>query len=119
MDGASRRICHSLQPYFGFRSYAILQFWDKGETSMATKNYAGAERLYRRALRLDSAVAKSHLLLAGALVQQRKLEQAIPELRLAVRDDRTDAAAYMTLGECLQSADKPDQAEPVYAQAIA
>lgn len=105
--------------WFGARNYSIVHSLEVAEVSISNKDYSGAEDLCRKAIRIDAEVPRSHLLLAQSLLRQNETLKAVPELRLAVRNNHTDADIHVVLGDALQRADLPAQAVPEYEEAIA
>lgn len=103
----------------GGRMLRVVRLLDKAENSYAAKEFKDAEQYCRNAVKIDPRAHKSHLMLGEILVSERKLEPAIPEMRLGLEGDRFNASAHVLLGDALQTLQRPEQAEPEYRKAIA
>jgi tetratricopeptide (TPR) repeat protein len=102
-----------------YTNYTILQCWTNGEDLFTRHDFAGAERLYRKAVRLNPQIRKSHLLLAKALMDGSNPVLALPELRIASQGEINDPTAPMLLGDELKALSQLPEAVQAYRQAIA
>lgn len=90
-----------------------------GEYFESQKDWATAEREYRRAFALDAAVASGHRHLGRALEGLHQSAEAEAELRQAVKDDPADAKAHGFLAQTLVALHKDAEAEAEFRRAQA
>ena len=79
------------------------QTFERGERALAEGRYAEAEAAYEQLRQLSPGVAEVHGRLGLVLFQQKKFEQAVPELRQALKLKpglpNTDVLLAMSLSE--------------------
>lgn len=84
-----------------------------------TGNMPRAEAHYRAAAALPGYAAEAHRAWGGALLQQRRVDEALPALRDAVALAPTNAQALNALGLALELSRQPAEAAGLYARATA
>ncbi len=87
----------------GQSSAAVLQYSEQGQKALADGRYSEAEQAYEKLRDLQPGVAEVHANLGLIYFQERKFEQAVPELRRALKLKlgltKTDALLGMSLSE--------------------
>jgi O-antigen ligase len=73
-----------------------------GNCAMMTRQFEKAEVLFRQAIAIEPARADAHFSLGYALFQQKKLQEAVAELDLALKLDPGNAGAAKLKEEILQ-----------------
>jgi len=87
---------------------------EMGRGYLGMGNCAKARPLFEEALRLAPASAAGHLGLADCYRQEKQFDQAIAELRLALAADSGNRESHYQLGQLLELAGKPEEAEREY-----
>lgn len=64
---------------------ALARYFRDGETALAEKRYADAEKAYEKLRQLDPATAEVHARLGLIYFQQGKFDQAVPAMRQALK----------------------------------
>jgi tetratricopeptide (TPR) repeat protein len=77
--------CLPLLPGQPSDSAALDRYFREGETALAEKRYADAERAYEKLRQLNPGTAEVHARLGLIYFQQGKFEQAVPSLRQALK----------------------------------
>jgi Flp pilus assembly protein TadD len=91
----------------------------RAEALLERKDYAGAESLLREVVRLDPRNARAHGNLALALMQERKLREAVDEGRLAAAFEPESPQARYIYGMTLRAAGRGPDAQREFAKASA
>src|SRR5215471_9738394 len=86
------------------------------EAELQTGDYAKAEENYKRSLALDPKSAEANLGVSQALVQQGRLDDAVPYLRKAT-EIRPNLRDYLLqLGTLYEKANRPAEAMAIYRE---
>jgi hypothetical protein len=89
-----------------------------GRTIEANGHWRNAGTLWREVLAHNAGSATAHYNLGWSLLEEDRVEEAIPHLRAAVRIEPLHVRALVNLGYALARAGRPDEAVPYYRQAI-
>lgn len=88
------------------------------KTYTQARDYAGAERQLREALRLEAANSPANILLAQLLEGKGQIDEALEHYRQAVRSKPDSFEAYYSIGKCsLQKGNKKD-AEDAFHEVV-
>lgn len=93
-------------------------YYDDGREAMLRRDFAGAERAFREAIRLSGGHPRYHYALAAALVGQKRAKEAEAAARTAVKLDPKDARNHHTVGMALLLQERWPEAEAAYREAI-
>ena len=83
-------------------------------TRMEYEGYEKAASIYRYALTKYPAAPSPRILLASALESMGKLDEAIKELEIGIRQNPAEASIHQKLGETLEKAGRHADAEKEY-----
>ena len=101
MEDTAQRYAHSDQAWAGL-----------GMAKENSKDFAGAEQAYRKAIQLAPDRSDYHFTLGDFLQARQRYAEAAASFRKALELGPADATTYFQLGECLQSlCDKAGAAE--------
>lgn len=92
---------------------------EKATQAMSLKDWVGAEKDLRAALRLDRDLGQAHNNLGVVFLNQHRLYDAASEFQLAAELLPTQAQPYNNLGLVMESANKLETAEEFYEKALA
>jgi len=101
------------------RNYIILSNWDEGSQRDSIGDHIGAIICYKKALRIDSGLRRTHCLIGQSLLVSGRPSTAIPELKAAVRDEKSDSDPAATLGDAYQVLGRYSEAIDAYKSALA
>ncbi len=108
----------TLASALGLRYYTILNNWQEGNDRTFIGDYVGGIVCYKKALRADTSLKKTHLLIGIALLKSGKGRTAIRELEIAAKGEETDPEAPTVMGDAYMILKRPAEAVKAYKQAI-
>ena len=73
-------------------------YWTQAQAALKSADYAAAESLYRKFLKIDPSTAEAHANLGLALHMRKKPKEAVESFRAAIRLNPALAHAYLFLG---------------------
>ena len=82
------------------------------------RDFAGGERRLRQLIDIDPSVMPAYELLAGAYMQQRRLDEALKEFEKIAQRRRDDVAALTMIGMIHNIQHRLDDAEKAYRRAV-
>ena len=103
---------------FALHNYIILDNWDEGNGRLYIRDYVGAIVCYKKAMRADPSLSNSHLLIGIALLKAGRARNAVTELRIAAKGDKSDTEPLTVLGDALMILKRPAEAVEAYRRAI-
>ena len=92
--------------------------WRAGNEYARAKDWANAERMYRKALEINAKSAEAHYSLAVMLVARGKLDEAIAHYQKAIEIKPDFAEAHNNLGLALAGSGHVDDALVHYQKAV-
>jgi tetratricopeptide (TPR) repeat protein len=102
---------------FALRSYIVLSNWQDGQSRDYIGDHVGAIVCYKKALRADPDLKRTHLLIGVALLKSDHVRAAIPELQTAAKDENSDPEPQELLGDAYRATDMWAEAALAYRQA--
>ncbi len=98
--------------------YVILSNWADGDQREFLGDHIGAVLIYKKALRVDPNLRRTHLLIGESLLAAGKINLSIKELERAAKDEMEEADPYAVLGDALRFAGRNPEALKYYRKAI-
>jgi serine/threonine protein kinase/Flp pilus assembly protein TadD len=90
----------------------------RGLAESLSKNYEAAEKEFDRAMRLNAKLFEACYFYARSSFAQGKMQEAADLFRKASRLNPADYQSRMSLGNCLQSIGRPEEAREAFADAL-
>jgi len=88
----------------------------EGKTCEKKRDFVGAERCYKRAIKLDPNISSAHAMLGWIYTQTKRRPAAIKEERLAIELNSNDPDAHYHLGALLFMQKRMQEAADEYRE---